>query len=105
MPGPDVAVNARAPFPHGADDHADGRQLILGLDESEILPARVRINPHAIAEALVGIHYRRRGRDRVPGGDRRPRIHTSEPCGGIAVYENMSRGLVELRHPAAAEDS
>ena len=33
MPGPEVAVKARAPFQAGADHDADRGQLVLGLDD------------------------------------------------------------------------
>ena len=43
MPGPDVDVNARAPFHDGADHHADRRQLVLGLHDAEVVLAGLGI--------------------------------------------------------------
>ena len=44
MPGPAVDVNARAPAQRRADDHADGGNLVLGLQDREAValasPAR-----------------------------------------------------------------
>ena len=37
MPGPEVAVKARAPFHAGADHHADGGDLVLGLHDGVTL--------------------------------------------------------------------
>ena len=37
MPGPEVAVKARAPFHDRADDHADGGELVFGLDNAKFL--------------------------------------------------------------------
>ena len=33
MPGPEVAVKARAPFHAGADHHADRGEFVLGLHD------------------------------------------------------------------------
>ena len=40
MPGPAVGVNARAPAHDGADHHADGGQLVLGLQDGEAVLLR-----------------------------------------------------------------
>ena len=41
MPGPAVGVNARAPAHDGANHHADGGQLVLGLDNREAVLLRL----------------------------------------------------------------
>ena len=43
MPGPEVAVKARAPFHAGADHHADGGEFVLGLDDGVFRLLGVRV--------------------------------------------------------------
>ena len=44
MPGPEVAVNARAPFQPAPIDHADRGELVLGLDDGEAVLAGRRVD-------------------------------------------------------------
>ncbi len=49
MPGPDVAVNERAPFHAAADHHADRRQLVLGLHDRVAVLAGLRVDAQLAA--------------------------------------------------------
>ena len=89
---------ARA-VPGRADHHADRGQFVLGLDHDVVLAAAVRVDTHFVAEHLVGIHQRRRRRDRVPGADRGAGIHAAQRRGGVAVDDDVARGGIHLLDP------
>ena len=78
---------ARA-VPASAHRHADGGDLVLGLDNGVVLPARRRIDAKPGAIALEGFGQRGRGGDRVPGADGRPAIDRAEASGEIALDQN-----------------
>ena len=83
---------ARA-IPVGAQHHADGRELVFGLDEREVLLAGVRVDTQLVGEHLVRVHERRGRRDRIPGADRRAGEHAAQARRGVAVDEDVARGF------------
>src|SRR5215469_8611689 len=95
MPGPDVAVKARA-LPAGADHHADGGDLVFRLDDGELVLLRLRINAQVLAMRAEGFGKRGGRRDRVPGGDGRAAIDAAERRGIVAADEDAVAHLVAL---------
>ena len=77
---------ARA-VPAGADDHADRRDLVLGLEDGVVLlPGRVDAEAGAVPLERLGDRGRRG--DRIPGAHRRAAIDRPERRGEIAFGEN-----------------
>ena len=93
MPGPDVAVKARAPFHDGADHHADGGEFVLGLDD-RVFGLAVLGDAQLAAMLGESVRQRRGGRDRIPGADRRAAIDRAERGGRIAFDEDAVADLV-----------
>jgi hypothetical protein len=98
MPGPEVDVSAR-PVPGGANHHADGRQLVLRLEDAVVGLSVVGVFAVAGAELLERVHHRRRRRDRVPGGHRRARVEAAQRGGRVAVDQDAVVGRVHLLEP------
>ena len=88
---------ARA-VPPRADDHADRRQLVLGLEDAVALLARRLVGAKALALRLERVEDARGRRDRVPRGDRRARVQAPERGRRVAVDEDRV-----LRHVHARE--
>ena len=61
MPGPDVAVNARAPFQPAPIDDADRGELVLGLDDRELVLAGRLVDAQLLAVLLERLGERRDG--------------------------------------------
>ncbi len=92
--------------PRRAEHDADRGELVFGLHDAVAPLAGLRILAVALAERLERVHQRRRRRDRVPGADRRARIHAAQGRGRIAVDHDVAGRLVQrLRRAAAAGTS
>ena len=79
---------ARA-VPRRADDHADRRQLVLGLHDRIALLARRRARRGASGTMLgEALGERRRRRDRIPRGNRRATVDGAQRGRGVAVDED-----------------
>ncbi len=82
------------PRPASADDHADRGQLVLGLDDSDRIFARLRI----LADMLViedGIDQAGRWGDRIPSDDRHTAEKRAERGSFIASDQNLAGGQIE----------
>ena len=87
---------ARA-VPAGADRDADRGDLVLRLDDRVVLLARRLVDAEARAVALERFGERGRGRDRIPGANRRPAIDRAEPGGEIAFDQDAVADRVAAR--------
>ena len=85
--------------PARAEHHADGGQLVLGLDYRIVVLAGGGIDPIAVAEPLEGVHERGRGRDGVPGADGGARIDAAQARGRVAVDHDVAARLVHALDP------
>src|SRR6185503_7314311 len=63
------------PHPPRSDYDARGRQLVLGLHDTEFLLSALLVDAELLAEALEVLHERRGWRDRIPRAHRRAGIH------------------------------
>ena len=86
---------ARA-VPAGADHHADGGQLVLGLQDAVVLLAGLGILAVLLAELLEGVHHRGGRGDGVPGGHGGARVQAAQGGGGVAVDQDPVLGRVHL---------
>ena len=79
--------------PACADDHADGGQFIFRLHDGE---GRFAVGADAVFLHVVDHRFdqRRRRRDRIPGDDGASGEHAAERGGGVAVDDDLARGLV-----------
>ena len=91
--GREVGVNARAPFqlapitmPMAASSSS------AWMNAKFFLPVSGSMRSLS-AERLERVHHRRRRRDRIPRADRRAGVHAAEAGGGVAVDEDVARGL------------
>ena len=100
-PGPDVAVNARAPF-----QPAPTTMPIEAISSSAWTIANLLV-PVALstrslrAVLLERLGERRARRDRVPGADRRPAVDAAERRGGVALDEDALADRVAPLDPEA----
>ena len=101
MPGPEVAVKARAPFQRGADHHADRGQLVLGLDDRVALLLAVGVAAQPLAMRREGLGERGGRRDRVPGAHRGAAVDRAQGRGVVAADEDAVADLVALFEPEA----
>ncbi len=74
--------------PGGADHHADRSQLVLGLHDGVAALSGLRIGAEAAAVLGERLGERGRGRDRIPGRDRRAAVHGSERRGVVSFEED-----------------
>ena len=99
MPGPDVAVNARAPFHARADHHADRRELVLGLHDRVAVLAGRRVGAELAAVLRERLGERRRRRDRIPRADGRAAVHGAQRRRAVAVDEDAVADVVARARP------
>ena len=86
--------------PAGPEGHADGRELVLGLDDREGGLPGLLVDPillHVVDERLAD---RRGGRDRVPGDNRDARHHGADRHRRVGLDQDLAARLV---HPLDAE--
>ncbi len=93
MPGPLVGVNARAPFHDAPSTIPIAASSSSAWMMQKSILAGLRVATVAGAEVLERIHQRGRRRDRIPGADRRARIHAPEARGGVAVDHDVAARL------------
>ena len=92
--------------PAGAQHHADRRDLVLGLDHRVGGLAALRVAPVLLQEADQRLDQARGRRDRVPRHDRDPAEHRAHRRRGVAVDQDLARGLghaLELERIALRE--
>ncbi len=96
MPGPEVAVKARAPFQPAPTT------MPMEASSSSACTIAKRFWPVAgstrnlRAVLLERLGHRGRGRDRIPGRDRRAAVHAAQRRGAVAVDEDA------VAHPVGA---
>src|SRR4029077_1278051 len=78
------------PVPGGANGHADGRYLVLRLDDAEAILAGYRIGAVPPAEAHEGFRQGGRRRDWIPGGDSGSAIDATESRCAVAVDKDAA---------------
>ena len=100
MPGPDGRGERACSGPRRAEHHPDRGELIFGLEHQVVVLPRVGVATKLGAVLGECVHERRRRGDRVPRGDRRPRVHAAERRRGVAVDEHRSLGRVHRLDPA-----
>ena len=86
--------------PGRADDHAEGGDLVLGLDHGEARLAGLLVDAVLAQVVDQRLAERRRRRDRVPGDDGDAGEEAAERGGGVALDEDLPRRLV---HPLDAD--
>ena len=83
------------PVPRGADDDADGRQFVLGLDDGHPHPAGIRLHPVFPGVVTEGLDDRGGRGDRVPADHGGAAVQGAERGGGVAVHDDG------VAHPVA----
>ena len=84
------------PGPAGADGHADGRQLVLGLDDGERLLA-VGADPVLLEELLGVLGQAARRGDRIPGQHAGPAEQGAQGRGLVPLDEDLVRRSASIR--------
>ena len=87
-PGPGRRREGTRAVPAGADDDADRRDLVFGLDDRELVGAGRLVDAELAAVLLERFGERRARRDRVPGADRGAAVDAAERRGGVAFDED-----------------
>ena len=85
--------------PSCANGHADSRQFVFGLNDrvGGLAVLLVAIVGHVSGQRLAET---RRGRNRIPGGNRDAREHAAQSAGGIPVDDDLAFRRI---HPTATE--
>ena len=98
MPGPEVAVKARAPF------QAAPITMPIEASSSSACTMAYLVLPvsgscaELLAVRLEGLGQRGRRRDRIPGADRGAAIDGAERGGAVALDEDAVADLVGVAH-------
>ena len=79
--------------PAGADGHPDRGQLVLGLDDGDLLLARLRVDSEPVGVGGQGLADRGGGGDRVPGGDRAAAHQAAQRDRLVALDQDQALGL------------
>ena len=81
--------------------HADGGELVLGLDDGEFFPPGLGVDTQPAAIALEGLSERGRRGNWIPRTDRRAAIDGAEAGRGIALHEDAVADAVGPAHEQA----
>jgi hypothetical protein len=88
---------ARA-VPARTDHHADGRDLVLSLNDGEVILLGLRIDAEFLAMRREGLGQRGRGCDRIPRAHRGAAEHRAETGRVVALDEDAVADLVVFHH-------
>ena len=88
---------ARA-VPCCADDHADGGDFVLRLDDGEFVLFAVGVDTEFAAIFGEGLGQRGRRRNRIPGGDGGAAVNAAKSGGIVAVDEDAIAYRIGLLH-------
>ena len=105
IPGPDVAVSAPGAGPAGTDGHADGGQLVFGLDYGGCTSA-VRSDSVLLEKLLRVFGQAARRRDRIPGQHADSAKKHAERRGLVALDQDLVLGrlhALNLKRQIAGE--
>ncbi len=99
MPGPEVAVKARAPF--------QAAPITMPIEASSSSPCTMAYFALPVSGSCrsflqwlgEGLRHRRRRRDRIPGADGGAAIDGAERRRAVAFHEDAVADLVGLLHP------